>query len=239
MECRCDLGRGQAPHGSMRADSIGRRSGQSRPDALRALRRLDWSSGHDLAPRPSTSETSAMPDPSLAPSRHRDPQRRQAARNSATCCSLSAMEVLSAGELGLPEPEETGSTFVENAEIKAAAAARAAELAGTGRRLGSLRRRARRRPRSVFGALGRAGQGLRRRHGADRAAARGVRARVSPERRRAHFVAALVAGLARRPSGDGSKARFSAGSFTRPVGTKASAMIRCSNPMDTSARSAR
>ena len=31
----------------------------------------------------------------------------------------------SAGELGLPEPEETGSTFVENARIKAVAAARA------------------------------------------------------------------------------------------------------------------
>lgn len=38
------------------------------------------------------------------------------------------VEVLSAGDLGLPEPDETGSTFVENAEIKAAAAARAAGL---------------------------------------------------------------------------------------------------------------
>ncbi len=34
--------------------------------------------------------------------------------------------VLSAGELGLAEPEETGRTFAENARIKAAAAARAA-----------------------------------------------------------------------------------------------------------------
>ncbi|WP_142849276.1 RdgB/HAM1 family non-canonical purine NTP pyrophosphatase [Telmatospirillum sp. J64-1] len=38
------------------------------------------------------------------------------------------VEVVSAGELGLPEPEETGSTFVENAELKARAAAMAAKL---------------------------------------------------------------------------------------------------------------
>jgi XTP/dITP diphosphohydrolase len=35
---------------------------------------------------------------------------------------------VSAGELGLAEPEETGTSFAENAFIKAAAAARAAEL---------------------------------------------------------------------------------------------------------------
>ncbi|MDF8334044.1 RdgB/HAM1 family non-canonical purine NTP pyrophosphatase [Novosphingobium cyanobacteriorum] len=38
------------------------------------------------------------------------------------------MECLSAGELGLPEPAETGTTFVENALIKAHAAAKAANL---------------------------------------------------------------------------------------------------------------
>lgn len=38
------------------------------------------------------------------------------------------IEVVSAKELGLPEPDETGSTFVENAEIKARAAARASGL---------------------------------------------------------------------------------------------------------------
>ncbi len=37
-------------------------------------------------------------------------------------------EVVSAGALGLAEPEETGETFVENAVIKAEAAARAANL---------------------------------------------------------------------------------------------------------------
>jgi XTP/dITP diphosphohydrolase len=38
------------------------------------------------------------------------------------------IEAVSAGELGLPEPEETGSTFRENAHIKASAAAAAAGL---------------------------------------------------------------------------------------------------------------
>ena len=36
------------------------------------------------------------------------------------------IECLSAGELGLPEPAETGTTFAENALIKAAATARSA-----------------------------------------------------------------------------------------------------------------
>jgi len=38
------------------------------------------------------------------------------------------LEVVGAAELGLPEPEETGSTFAENAAIKALAAAAAAGL---------------------------------------------------------------------------------------------------------------
>lgn len=37
-------------------------------------------------------------------------------------------EVVSAGELGLPEPEETGDTFFENAALKARAAAQATGL---------------------------------------------------------------------------------------------------------------
>lgn len=37
-------------------------------------------------------------------------------------------EVVSAGDLGLPEPEETGETFIANAELKARAAATAAGL---------------------------------------------------------------------------------------------------------------
>ena len=38
------------------------------------------------------------------------------------------MECISAGSLGLPEPAETGTTFVENALIKARAAAEASQL---------------------------------------------------------------------------------------------------------------
>ena len=34
-----------------------------------------------------------------------------------------AVDVISAAELGLPEPEETGDTFIANAELKARAAA--------------------------------------------------------------------------------------------------------------------
>jgi XTP/dITP diphosphohydrolase len=39
-----------------------------------------------------------------------------------------AVRVVSAGALGLPEPEETGTTFEANAELKASAAARASGL---------------------------------------------------------------------------------------------------------------
>lgn len=38
------------------------------------------------------------------------------------------IECLSAGQLGLPEPDETGTTFVENALLKAHAAAKAAQI---------------------------------------------------------------------------------------------------------------
>ncbi|GLK67170.1 RdgB/HAM1 family non-canonical purine NTP pyrophosphatase [Hansschlegelia plantiphila] len=38
------------------------------------------------------------------------------------------LELVSAGELGLPEPEETGTTYAENAQIKADAAAAASGL---------------------------------------------------------------------------------------------------------------
>ncbi|MHA1164477.1 MAG: RdgB/HAM1 family non-canonical purine NTP pyrophosphatase [Alphaproteobacteria bacterium] len=38
------------------------------------------------------------------------------------------VDAVSAGELGLPEPEETGATFIANAELKALSAARASGL---------------------------------------------------------------------------------------------------------------
>jgi len=42
--------------------------------------------------------------------------------------ALFPIEIVSAGELGLPEPEETGTTYAENARIKAEAAADASGL---------------------------------------------------------------------------------------------------------------
>lgn len=42
--------------------------------------------------------------------------------------SPHGVEVISAGELGLPEPEENGTTFEANAKIKAEAAAKASNL---------------------------------------------------------------------------------------------------------------
>jgi XTP/dITP diphosphohydrolase len=40
------------------------------------------------------------------------------------------IEAVSAGDLGLPEPDETGETFIENAKLKAVAAADASGLIG-------------------------------------------------------------------------------------------------------------
>ncbi len=57
-----------------------------------------------------------------------------ATHNPGKCAEIAALiapfgvEAVSAAALGLPEPEETGASFRENAEIKARAAARAAGL---------------------------------------------------------------------------------------------------------------
>ncbi|MBV9347670.1 MAG: non-canonical purine NTP pyrophosphatase, partial [Pseudolabrys sp.] len=42
--------------------------------------------------------------------------------------AIYGVNAISAGELGLPEPEETGTTFRANARIKAEAAAKAANM---------------------------------------------------------------------------------------------------------------
>ncbi|WP_193366737.1 RdgB/HAM1 family non-canonical purine NTP pyrophosphatase [Pelagibius marinus] len=49
-------------------------------------------------------------------------------RENAALLAPFRLEVLSAGDLGLPEPEETGSTFQENAVLKARAACEATGL---------------------------------------------------------------------------------------------------------------
>jgi len=49
-------------------------------------------------------------------------------RENAALLAPFGLEVLSAGDLGLPEPEETGATFAENAVLKAKAAMAATGL---------------------------------------------------------------------------------------------------------------
>ena len=65
--------------------------------------------------------------------------------------------VKSASELNLPEPEETGSTFAENAILKARAAAEASGLVALADDFGARGRCARWRSRYLLGALGRPG----------------------------------------------------------------------------------
>ena len=99
------------------------------------------------------------------------------------------VEAVSAGELGLPVPDETGHMFAENAAIKAHAAAKATGLPALSDDSGLC-------VHALDGAPGLftadwAGpkQGFLRRHGAGEArAARSARRRT----RRAHFVSALV-----------------------------------------------
>ncbi len=50
-------------------------------------------------------------------------------RENADLLAPYGLEVLSAGDLGLPEPEETGATYTENAVLKARAACEATGLA--------------------------------------------------------------------------------------------------------------
>ncbi len=45
-----------------------------------------------------------------------------------TLLSSFGLELVSAAELDLPEPEETGTTYEENAQLKAVAAAKGAQL---------------------------------------------------------------------------------------------------------------
>ncbi len=100
------------------------------------------------------------------------------------------LDLVSAGDLGLPEPEETGTTFVANADLKADAAARAANLPALADdsglcvdaldgEPGIYSARWAGKPADFAGAMARI-EALLRERGA-----------VTPDRRRAHFVAAL------------------------------------------------
>jgi XTP/dITP diphosphohydrolase len=103
---------------------------------------------------------------------------------------LHGIEAVSAGELSLPEPEETGTSFAENARIKAQAAANASGLPAFADDSGL-----------VVDALG-GEPGIHSARWAGEAKDFGVamrkiedllreRGAVTPERRKAHFVSAL------------------------------------------------
>ena len=104
--------------------------------------------------------------------------------------SVYGVEAVSAGELGLPEPEETGATFAANARIKAVAAAKASELPAFADDSGL----------AVDALDGAPGIHSARWAGPDKDFRRAMndvqtklieRGAKAPERRRAHFVAAL------------------------------------------------
>ncbi len=75
------------------------------------------------------------------------------------------IDAVSASKLGLPEPEETGETFAENARLKAIAAAQASGLPALADEFRTGGQGARRRAGHSFGALGRSGAGFRHCHG--------------------------------------------------------------------------
>ncbi|NWG26016.1 MAG: RdgB/HAM1 family non-canonical purine NTP pyrophosphatase [Pseudorhodoplanes sp.] len=104
--------------------------------------------------------------------------------------SIHGVGAISAGELGLPEPDETGSTFAENARIKAQAAARLANQPAFSDDSGLV----------VDALGGEPGIHSARWAGPDKDFAGAMtkidtmlreRGATSPEQRRAHFVSAL------------------------------------------------
>jgi len=105
--------------------------------------------------------------------------------------SHDKIETVSAGELGLPEPKETGTSFAENARSKALAAATTAKLPALADDSGLV----------VDALDGAPGVHSARWAGEDKDFARAMRmveeklaarGAVTPERRRAAFVAALA-----------------------------------------------
>ena len=100
------------------------------------------------------------------------------------------VEAMSAGELGLPEPDETGTSFRDNARVKAQAASKAAGLPAFADDSGLV----------VDALDGAPGIHSARWAGVDRNFARAMatieekmreRGATAPEHRRAHFVSAL------------------------------------------------
>ena len=189
--------------------------------------------GHPPARRPAEARgaLSAGHAADARPARRRQPQSGKGARDRRPARPFG-FDVKSAAELGLPEPEETGTTFEENAILKARAAARGLRHAGARRRFRAGGRCARRRARHLFGALGRADQGFR--------ASPCARSRTRCRRRRRHAGAAprafrLRAGArhARRRGRDLRRPRRRHARLAAARRSRASATTRCSCPTAT------
>ena len=84
------------------------------------------------------------------------PQPRQGGRDPPRCWLRSASRSSRPAELGLPAPDETGTTFEENATLKALAATRGQRPAGAGRRFRPQRARARSSARRLHAPTGKA-----------------------------------------------------------------------------------
>ena len=143
------------------------------------------------------------------------------------------LSVVSAGELGLPEPEETGTTFAANAELKALAAAQGAGLPALSDDSG-LEVEALGGAPGIYSARW-AGPSkdfaIAMRRVADELQARGAWSRGSRGRAPTSRPPCAWPGPMARPRR--SRARFTAISSGRRADREDSAMIRCSFPRGT------
>jgi XTP/dITP diphosphohydrolase len=112
-------------------------------------------------------------------------------------------EVLAAGTLGLPEPDETETHLRRQRPAQGPPRRRPVGPDRPGRRFGPVGRGPGRRARHLFGALGRAEQGLRHGHGQGRRADRGDR--LAGSRRLVHLRPGRR--LAERRAGGGGAGR--------------------------------
>ena len=127
------------------------------------------------------------------------------------------IETVSAGALGLPEPEETGESFAENAKVKARGRGGGLRHAGARRQFGAGGRGARRRARHPLGAVGRPEQGFRVLPWSASIASSRLAARPTG---RANFVCALAFAWPRRRDAECSQAKVDGTLVWPPRGTR-------------------
>ena len=166
------------------------------------------------------------------------PQQGQAPRDRGAGRALTDCRWSRPATLGLPEPEETGVTFEENAALKAVAAATASGLPALADDSGL----------AVEALGGAPGIYSARWAGPDKDFAAAMASveeklqrarRDSPGQRKAHFVAVLCPRFSRRQRRICSAARSTGSSPCRRAGGTASATIRSSFPTATTSPSAR